>query len=157
VSAGDGFDVPAQRHHGYAQAMTDAGAPVHPGLDGDFTIDGGRRAARELLAPSSAEAGLAGRGSRPTAILAASDEMAVGALLAAQELGLRVPEDVSVIGVDGHELSAVFGLTTIDQFPHGQGERAAETLLAELGEAVAAPPASLPFELVVRRSTAAPA
>jgi len=147
-SRGDESDVPAQRHRGFVQAMEDAGVPLRDELtlDGDFTIEGGRRVARDLLARA-----------RPTAVFAASDEMAVGVLLAAQEAELRVPGDLSVIGVDGHELSGVFGLTTIDQFPHRQGERAAELLLAELGEAVAAPPASLPFELVVRRSTAAPA
>ncbi|MGU7660420.1 substrate-binding domain-containing protein, partial [Escherichia coli] len=83
---------------------------------GDFTIEGGSAAARDLL--ESAD--------RPTAIFAASDEMAIGAVLAARELGLRVPEDVSIIGVDGNDLGRWFGLTTIDQFARGQGERAAE-------------------------------
>ena len=54
---------------------------------------------------------------RPTAIFAASDEMAIGALLAARELGYRVPEDLSVVGIDGHELGEFFRLTTVDQFP----------------------------------------
>ena len=92
---------------------------------------------------------------RPTAIFAASDEMAIGALLAARELGYRVPEDLSVIGIDGHELGEFFRLTTVDQFPLGQGERAAEAILAEL-EATGSrqEPAALPFELIVRGSTA---
>ena len=83
--------------------------------------------------------------------------MAIGALLAARELGYRVPEDLSVVGIDGHELGEFFRLTTVDQFPLGQGERAAEAILQEL-ESDAAPPAhrpgELPFELIVRGSTA---
>lgn len=95
---------------------------------------------------------------RPTAIFAASDEMAYGALTAAREIGLRVPEDLSVIGVDGHDFAELFGLTTIDQFPHAQGERAGEAILAAVagdGEPVGTS-SSLPFALVTRRTTAPP-
>jgi DNA-binding LacI/PurR family transcriptional regulator len=119
----------------------------------DFTIEGGFRAAKQLL----------GRpGERPTAIFAASDEMAIGALLAARELGYRVPEDLSVVGIDGHELGEFFRLTTVDQFPLGQGERAADAILDELeAKDAGAPkdqtgeePRRLPFELIVRGTTA---
>ncbi len=145
------FHIPTQRRQGFEQALSDAGIPARPALyePADFTIEGGFRAAKQLL----------GRpGERPTAIFAASDEMAIGALLAARELGYRVPEDLSVIGIDGHELGDFFRLTTVDQFPHGQGERAAEAILDELEAREAASPqpqpARLPFELVVRGSTA---
>jgi len=143
------FHIPTQRRQGFEQALADAGIPALPALyePADFTIEGGFRAAKQLL----------GRpGSRPTALFAASDEMAIGALLAARELGYRVPEDLSVIGVDGHELGEFFRLTTIDQFPVGQGERAAEAILTELESPASAPhiPARLPFELVVRGTTA---
>jgi DNA-binding LacI/PurR family transcriptional regulator len=145
------FHVPTQRQKGFEQALQDAGVDPAPGLfePADFTIEGGFRAAKQLL----------GRpGERPTALFAASDEMAIGAVLAARELGYRVPEDLSVIGVDGHELGEFFRLTTIDQFPVAQGERAAEAILAELESPASAPhsPASLPFELVVRGTTARP-
>jgi DNA-binding LacI/PurR family transcriptional regulator len=138
-------DIPTQRHRGFAAALADAG--LHPVgfAAADFTIDGGFQAARDLLT-----------GPRPTAIFAASDELAFGAMFAARAAGLEVPGDVSIVGVDGHEMSGFFGLTTIDQFPHAQGERAAEAVLAALGEEVAEPTRSLPFELVVRTSTAAP-
>lgn len=141
--------VPTLRRRGFEQAMTDAGIPVHGDLlePADFTIDGGYRAAGRLL----------DRADRPTAIFAASDEMAFGAIFAARERGLRVPEDLSVVGVDGHEMSGFFALTTIDQFPHAQGERAAEAVLAVLRSGDAPEPASLAFELVVRNSTARPA
>ncbi|QIG38894.1 LacI family transcriptional regulator [Microbacterium sp. 4R-513] len=142
------FHIPTQRRQGFEQALADAGLPARPELyePADFTIEGGFRAAKQIL----------GRpGANPTAIFAASDEMAIGALLAARELGYRVPEDLSVIGIDGHELGEFFRLTTVDQFPLGQGERAADAILAELempqGERGAR--SDLPFELIVRGST----
>lgn len=86
-------------------------------------------------------------------------EMAIGAIFAARELGLSVPGDLSVIGIDGHDLSEVFGLTTINQFPQRQGERAVERLLAQLsGAEKEAGPLNekLDVEFVVRSSTAVP-
>ncbi|MGX1702215.1 LacI family DNA-binding transcriptional regulator [Microbacterium sp. NPDC055357] len=142
------FHIPTRRRLGFEQALSDAGIPARAALyePADFTIEGGFRAARHLLERP---------GERPTAIFAASDEMAIGALLAARELGCRVPDDLSVIGIDGHEHGEFFRLTTVDQFPLGQGARAAEAILDELE----APgdhhdPARLPFELIVRDSTA---
>ncbi len=144
------FRVATQRRRGFEQVLTDAGIPLGRALfqPGDYTIEGGFRAARRLLERPDA---------RPTAIFAASDEMAIGALLAARELGFRVPEDLSIVGIDGHELGEFFRLTTVDQFPLRQGERAAEAILAALeerGEPLAR--ADLPFELIVRGSTAPP-
>ncbi|WP_438354614.1 LacI family DNA-binding transcriptional regulator [Microbacterium sp. CJ88] len=141
------FRIPSQRRRGIEDAMTDAGASLSPArfAPADFTIDGGHRAAGRLLS-----------GTPSTAIIAASDEMAIGAVLAARELGRRVPEDVSVIGVDGHEMGAFFRLTTIDQFPSGQGRRAASVMLALLDGVGPPTPAPLPFSLVVRATTAPP-
>jgi len=142
------FHIPTHRRQGFEQALADAGIPVRPALfePADFTIEGGFRAAKQLLGKP---------GGRPTAIFAASDEMAIGALLAARELGYRVPEDLSVVGIDGHELGEFFRLTTVDQFPLGQGERAAHAILQEI-EHPDAPqePTDLPYELIVRGSTA---
>ncbi|WP_029146547.1 LacI family DNA-binding transcriptional regulator [Microbacterium luticocti] len=140
------FHIPTQRRQGFEQALTAAGVAVRPTLfePADFTIEGGFRAAKQLL----------GRpGGRPTAIFAASDEMAIGAIMAARELGYRVPADLSIVGVDGHELGGFFRLTTVDQFPARQGERAAQAILALL-DAAGAQPEQLPFELVVRGTTA---
>ena len=151
IGAGAEFDtdfhVPTNRRRGFEEALRDAGIPLDPAriLAADFTIQGGHRVAQQLLAGSDG---------RPTAVFAASDEMAIGAILAARELGLRVPEDLSVIGIDGHELGEIFGLTTVDQHPLQQGERAAATVLARLG-AGAVPAADLPFVLVERGSVAA--
>jgi len=145
------FHIPTHRRLGFEQALRDAGIPPRPSLyePADFTIEGGFRAAKQLL----------GRpGEHPTAIFAASDEMAIGALLAARELGYRVPEDLSVVGIDGHELGEFFRLTTVDQFPLGQGERAADAILDELEATDAGAPREaprhLPYELIVRGTTA---
>jgi LacI family repressor for deo operon, udp, cdd, tsx, nupC, and nupG len=92
---------------------------------------------------------------RPSAIFAASDEMAFGVLLAASALGLRVPEDVSVIGIDDHDWSEAFGLTTMRQDPFEQGRLAARTVLDELnGVPAGVRTTKAPFELVLRASTA---
>lgn len=138
-------DIPTRRRRGFDAALADAGLRPAGFATADFTIDGGFRAAQELIAQS-----------RPTAIFAASDELAFGALFAARAAGLDVARDISVVGVDGHEMAGFFGLTTIEQFPHAQGERAAEAALAALGEPADTPSETLPFELVVRTSTAAP-
>ena len=58
--------------------------------------------------------------------------MAIGVLRAARDLGLRVPEDVSVIGIDDHELADFFDLTTVAQPVHEQGRVAATQVLAAL-------------------------
>ncbi|WP_114588918.1 LacI family DNA-binding transcriptional regulator [Microbacterium arborescens] len=144
------FHIPTQRRRGLEAALSEAG--VAPRTDrfaaADFTMAGGHDAATRLLRDAE---------TRPTAIFAASDEMAIGAMLAARELGLRVPEDVSIIGVDGHDLGEFFGLTTVDQFPGRQGERVASAMIAALRGMASEPPADLDFALVERSSTAPPA
>lgn len=145
------FHIPTHRRQGFEQALEDAGIPPRPSLfePADFTIGGGFRAAKQLLGRS---------GEHLTAIFAASDEMAIGALLAARELGYRVPEDLSIVGIDGHELSEFFRLTTVDQFPMSQGQRAADAILDELeakdAGAAGEEPRNLPYELIVRGTTA---
>lgn len=92
--------------------------------------------------------------SRPTAIFAASDEMAFGVLVAAAEVGLSVPGDLSVIGVDDHDWSESFGLTTMRQDPYEQGRLAARIVVDRLAGGPEGPrTVRAPFELVVRRST----
>jgi Transcriptional regulators len=84
--------------------------------------------------------------------------MAIGAILAARDLGLDVPRDVSVVGIDDHSLADFFGLTTVAQYPERQGRMAVDVLMTELqghpeGHALDTP---LPYDLVVRSSTARP-
>jgi DNA-binding LacI/PurR family transcriptional regulator len=148
------FHIPTHRRRGFEVVLAEAGVPPRPELyePADFTVEGGFGAIARLMDRPNAH---------PTAVFAASDEMAIGAVLGARDRGVRVPEDLSVIGVDGHELGEFFGLTTIDQFPRGQGERAAESILAMLepttDAGTTASPAvvgDLPFELVKRQTTA---
>lgn len=142
------FRLPANRRVGYEQALAEAGIAVRPELTvtADFTATDGYRAAKQLLSLDDP----------PSAIFAASDEMAVGALLAARDAGVQVPSELSVIGIDGYELGEVFGLTTLDQQPQRQGELAVKALLAEI-DSGSAPQGSqhvlLPFSLVERAST----
>jgi DNA-binding LacI/PurR family transcriptional regulator len=147
------FHMPTSRRAGHYAALTDAGITPDPKLfeAADFTIEGGYHAGLRILRSL---------GRRPTAIFAASDEMAIGTILAARELGIRVPEDLSVIGVDDHELANFFGLTTVAQYPARQGELAVEMLMDELHPArrhrneLDTP---VHVELLVRSSTARPA
>ena len=141
------FHIPTHRRQGFEQALADAGIPVSPSLyePADFTIEGGFRAAKQLL----------GRpGERPTAIFAASDEMAIGVRESARRLGLGVPEDLSIIGIDDFVLSGVLGLTTVRQDVAGQGHVAADLLLrALLDDDESIETIVVPTELVVREST----
>ena len=108
-----GLDIPTLRRRGIEAALQDAGIRPAGFATGDFTIEGGYRAAQELLRGEN----------RPTAIFAASDELAFGALFAVRDAGQSVPGDVSVVGVDGHELSGFFGLTTIERRHVRRSER----------------------------------
>lgn len=145
------FKIPRTRLAGFETAMRDAGQPVRPEwiATADFTIQGGYATARQLLGSPS---------ERPTAVFAASDEMAIGAILAARDFGLRVPEDLSVIGLDGHELGELFGLTTIDQDPRGQGALAVRLLLDGLDGGAGRPgiDTQYPTKFIIRSSTAVP-
>ncbi|MBP2437031.1 LacI family DNA-binding transcriptional regulator [Microbacterium amylolyticum] len=144
------FHMPLKRRRGYEQALRTAGIDLDEHMVGgaDFTVQGSYRVAKLLL----------GRPQRPTAIFAASDEMAIGAILAAQDLGLSVPQDVSIIGIDDHDTAEFFGLTTIAHYPRAQGALAVDILLAQIEPNAAEPPAEtpLPFDLIVRRTTSRP-
>lgn len=116
------FHQPDKRHQGYEAALREAGITPKPHWFSpcDFTTPGAYHAAKQMLGnPHDA----------PTAIFCASDEMAFGAIMAAKDLGLQVPADVSIVGLDNHEMADFFGLTTIDQDVRGQGKTAAEALL----------------------------
>lgn len=144
------FHLPTNRRIGHEAALEAAGIPIDPELfqAADFTMRGGYQAAKQLLGNPR---------KRPTAVFAASDEMAIGAILAARELGLEVPGDVSVIGIDDHDLSEFFGLSTVAQFPELQGRLAVEVLMEQLhpnGRTQGSHNTPLPHELIVRSSTA---
>ena len=146
------FHLPTNRRVGYETALEAFGIPIEPELfqPADFTMRGGYQAAKQLLGNPRR---------RPTAIFAASDEMAIGAILAAKDMGLRVPEDISVVGVDDHELSDFFGLSTVAQYPDLQGRLAVEILMDQLHPGLreyGSLNTPLGFDLIVRSSTARP-
>ena len=100
---------------------------------------------------------LAGR-RRPTAVFASSDLQAMGVLLAARDLGLDVPGDLSVVGFDDIEVSAYVGLTTVRQPLFESGRQGAGLLLRLVKGDSSAPPeiVQLPTELVVRATSGPP-
>lgn len=139
----------SDREHTFMKTALAAGALVEPEwmLSGRYKGGTAMRVTRELFE----------RDAWPTALVCASDEMAMGAMCAIHATGKRVPEDVSVIGIDGHEYSADYELTTMAQDPQQQGEFAARQIVAEIEGAE--PPADfepMPFTFVQRNSTAAP-
>jgi LacI family transcriptional regulator/LacI family repressor for deo operon, udp, cdd, tsx, nupC, and nupG len=94
---------------------------------------------------------------RPSAIFAASDTQAAGVLEAARDLGLRVPDQLSVIGYDDIELAEIVGLTTIRQPLFRSGQRGMQLLLDALRGHPHPPEREvLPLELVLRGTTAPP-
>jgi LacI family transcriptional regulator, repressor for deo operon, udp, cdd, tsx, nupC, and nupG len=143
--------VPAGRQRGYEDALRAAGVPVRPDrrVNGGFALVPARRAMNAFLDACGDD--------RPTAVFASSDEMAVGTILAAWDHGLSVPDDISVIGIDGHELGESFGLTTMAQDPFEQGALGARMLLGELhGAKPRARSVRVPVTLLERGSTAPP-
>jgi len=106
---------------GYRASLEKAGIPIDDKLiaSGDYTTETGIKCARELLSLDHP----------PTAIFASNDQMAIGVFQVAQELGLRIPDDLSVIGFDNITESKYMGLTTVDQFISEMGYVATHMLI----------------------------
>jgi DNA-binding LacI/PurR family transcriptional regulator len=139
-----------ERRDGYRAAMRDAGLLRHIHIEpGDFTEGGGYEGARRLLS----------RSRRPTAIFASNDQSAVGALDAINEAGLRVPQDVSLMGYDNTALAALrhISLTTIHQ-PRNQIGVMAMTAVVRRIEHPGSPARRhvLAPKLIIRDTTASP-
>jgi DNA-binding LacI/PurR family transcriptional regulator len=134
------------RHDGYATALKEYGVPfrseyVGLGLHGEETAHKLMLALLTLPEP-------------PTAIFAMSDIQAVGCIRAITEAGLRVPEDISVIGFDDVPFSRLIGLTTIRQHLEQSGYLGMQLLLEMLKAPESVTPRQLPpLELVVRHTT----
>lgn len=144
-----GFTSSQSRQEGASRELSGAGVE----LRGDWIAHGphGRSSARDLMRP------LLDGPDRPTAILAASDTQALGVIAAVHEVGLSVPDDISVIGYDDIDAADYVGLTTIRQQLFESGRRGAEMLLAEMADrSEEAPVDRLAPELVVRSTTAPP-
>ncbi|WP_115788639.1 LacI family DNA-binding transcriptional regulator [Arthrobacter silvisoli] len=147
-----GQGAPAEhRRQGFVRAMAAAGAePLVYGLDGGTDEADGFRAMRQAL-----EAGERAAGAPPTAVFAANDVMALGAMAALRDAGLRVPEDVSVLGYDDSPLAAYgyIRLSTVDGHSRRLGAEAAQMALDRMA-APAAPARRLLLEpVVVERSS----
>jgi LacI family transcriptional regulator len=142
-----GFTSSARRQRGLEQVLHEAGAPLDPALVGAGIHDPvvAKRVGAELL--SMAE--------RPTAVFAHSDTQALGVLEAATSLGLRVPEDVSVLGFDDIEIARFAGLSTVRQ-PLFESGRLGATRLVEVlesGSCTGPRRLELPLEVMARRTT----
>lgn len=138
------------RRSGYEAAMKRHGLAGEVVVEpGDFTEEGGYRAARALLSATP----------RPTAIFAPNDLVATGALSAADELGLRVPADVSIVGYDNTHLAAIrhISLTSVDQPRRDMGRIAAERLCARIEDPGLEPLQTLVTPHLVVRATTGPA
>lgn len=151
ISGGSDLSPSAERLTGYQQILQENDLPFDESLvmKGDFQYESGYRAAQQLLALADP----------PTAVFACNDLMAVGVISAAIQLGLRVPQDLSVVGFDDVRLASFTNppLTTIAQPTYEIGVIAA-TMLLEQAQNLAAPPRTrrLDTHLVIRSSTAVP-
>jgi len=134
------------RHAGWIDALADNGLEQGPFVESDFTIEDGYRAMNQLL----------DEGGEFTAIFIGNDSMALGAQTALRQRGLRVPNDVSVVGFDDVPETAhlVPGLTTIRQDFQLLGQLAVEYII-DLIEKPDTPVYQrvLPPKLIVREST----
>lgn len=149
--SGPAEGMSTRRRSGYCAAMQNFGLPIPPGYiqPGDFSLRSGHDRCRDLLDLTEP----------PTAIFAANDEMAFGAMRAVHEAGLSVPNDVSIVGFDDLFLSEAFlpALTTVSQPKLEVGQAAMKVLLDLVsGKPADLTPVVLPTSLTVRESTAPP-
>jgi LacI family transcriptional regulator len=141
-----GFTSSAKRHGGYASALVEAGLTVDPALirHGAHLRSAARHMTVELLALPDP----------PTAIVASSDVQAVGVIEAAEQLGRRIPDDLSVVGYDDIDLAALMGITTVRQPLERSGRRVADLVVNAIGGSPRTPfVEEMELELVVRSTT----
>ena len=151
VTGAEQLESAIQRRRAYDDAVSVLGLARDASLvlKGDYSVEGGRDAGERLVRLKK----------RPTAVFASNDLSAFGVMSALQKHGLKVPEDISVVGFD--DLSAASqmhpALTTVRQPIEDLGRAAVNTLLAMIaGLHPATTQVTLPTELIVRQSTAAP-
>lgn len=144
------FRVHSSRYDGFTRAVNDAGLVLDDDFrEAEFSVPGGYQVGLSLLGDPR---------TRPTAIFAGCDEIAIGIMIAARQLGISIPQELSIIGIDDHPMAEMFGLTTLAQRPGSQGDRAVEFLIQQIENLDAPAPDEhvvLPTRLIVRQSTAA--
>lgn len=137
------------REMGYQEALTAHGIEATNAMmsSGAYSEDGGYTAMQNLLQ----------RGDRPSAVFAANDLMAMGAMIAIREAGLSIPRDIAIVGFDDIPAAKLVfpALTTVAQFQHALGQRAAEMLMERLNGQVENRGRSIemPYHLIERDST----
>jgi DNA-binding LacI/PurR family transcriptional regulator len=143
-----GWPAISGRSQAYYSALSDAGIPTDASLA--TTVDWGG------LQGADAMSQLLGLRQPPTAVYAHSDEVALGAIRTLRRAGLRIPEDVSVIGIDDHPLAELTDLTTVGQPVREQGLLAGRMVLGLLQGEEVERAVIMPTKLIVRGSTAPP-
>lgn len=141
-----------ERLTGYKQSLAKVGLPVEQDLifRGDWSITSGYQSSQSIFALAN----------RPTAIAAANDQMAYGAILAAHDHCLRVPEDIAIVGYDNDEIAQVSNptITTVQMPLFKMGRIAAENLLNRIdGKEHVATEQLIKGELFIRQSSGDPA
>jgi DNA-binding LacI/PurR family transcriptional regulator len=118
------FNVSNDRTLGFLQALHDANLEFSPEneIRGDYNIQTSEIATAAFLTKKKL----------PTAIFCHSDEMAFGAMKAIRSRGMRIPEDISIIGFDDHEIAEYVGLTTVSQPPQFLGQIAAAATISTI-------------------------
>lgn len=142
-----GYNIDSDRYGGFMEAM--GSHQMTPNAGWLFTkvgtLEDGRKVMQQLVQMSD----------RPDAVIAGSDEVAAGMVMEALDRGIRIPEDIAIIGVDDQPIASILQvpLTTIRQPVQTEGEYAAKEMIRKLtGEAEEAKRVKLDLELVIRQS-----
>jgi DNA-binding LacI/PurR family transcriptional regulator len=143
-----GWPAVSGREQAYYAALQDAGIAADPSLV--TTVDWGGLQGAEAMSQ------LLSLREPPTAVYAHSDEVAVGAMRTLRRAGLRIPEDISVIGIDDHPLAELTDLTTVGQPVRQQVLLAGQMVLGLLQGDDIERAVTVPTRLVIRQSTAPP-
>ena len=127
LTGAEHLSIGKNRLKGYKKAMTDSGLEIYPDLIvrcDDFSVPAAKEAVLKLLDSEHV----------PDAIFGINDDMAIGALEAVKEKGLRIPEDVAIFGFSNSKRSRYMtpSVSTINQFPEKVGEKAAELLFEQI-------------------------
>lgn len=142
-----GYNIDSDRYGGFMEAM--GSHQMTPNAGWLFTkvgtLEDGRKVMQQIMQMSD----------RPDAVIAGSDEVAAGMVMEALDKGIRIPEDIAIIGVDDQPIASILQvpLTTIRQPVQTEGEYAAKEMIRKLtGEAEEAKRVKLDLELVIRQS-----
>lgn len=151
ISGPSNFFSSHDRFTAFRQALAAANLPLHNDIirTGDWHVSSGYKAAQDILSANII----------PTAIVAANDQMAFGAIRAIQDKGLRVPDDIAVVGYDDDEFAKVSNptITTVSLPLFEMGQVAATNLLKQLnGERSSPEEVCIKSHLIVRQSCGSP-